>query len=99
LVSFVGYLDDLKRADLEAYSESWFTWLLIATGIVVVGLLFEFPEIWHETVQAIKGLFQPSTPELQPSTPEIHMPPWVKLLGTVGWVLETLNPLETNAAI
>jgi hypothetical protein len=47
---------------------------------VVVGLLFEAPEIWHDTVHSIRGFFQPRAPENL-------APPWVKLIGIVGWIL------------
>lgn len=73
-------VDDFIRSSLEAFSGSWFDWLLIATGVVVIGLLFEAPEIWHETVQAIRGLFHSSESERR-------TPAWMKLAGTVGWVL------------
>jgi len=73
-------IDDLIRSGFEAYRESWFNWLLVSTGLVVVGLLFEAPEIWHESVNAMMAL-------LHSRRPERHASAWVKLAGTVGWIL------------
>jgi hypothetical protein len=73
-------VDDLIRSGLEAYRESWFAWLLVSTALVVVGLWFEFPEIWHESVEALSSLR--SSPK-----PRREISPWMKLAGTLGWVL------------
>jgi hypothetical protein len=73
-------VDDLIRSGLEAYRGSCFNWLLGFTGLVAVGLLFEAPEIWHETVKAIRELAHSCKPER-------HLSAWAKLGGTVGWVL------------
>lgn len=77
-------IDDLIRSNLEDFREIWFMWLLIATGLVVVGLLFEAPEIWHETIGAIRELRQSGKPKNE-------MPAWIKLFGMVGWLLIVLG--------
>jgi len=73
-------IDDLIRSGFEAYRELWFSRFLISTGMVIVGLLFEAPEIKHETVKAVSELFHFCKPERPISA-------WTKLAGTVGWLL------------
>jgi hypothetical protein len=43
-VGSVRFLDDLIRSDLQALRHSYFVWLLICTGIVAIGVLFEYAE-------------------------------------------------------
>jgi hypothetical protein len=71
-------IDDLVRSDFESFRNIWFTRLLISTAIVAVGLLFELPEIWHESVGAVRELRH---------TPIHEIAPWMKLLVSVGWLL------------
>ena len=73
-------VDDLIRSNLEEFRQQWFVSLLIATGLVAIGLLLEAPEIWHETVKAVRKLLHSCAPET-----EAH--PWTKLAGTLGWLL------------
>jgi hypothetical protein len=73
-------VDDLIRSGFEEFRELWFTRLLVSTALVVAGLLFEAPEIWHESVEAIKVLCQSCKPKRD-------IPAWMKLVGTLGWVL------------
>jgi hypothetical protein len=73
-------VDDLLRSDLEAFRDLWFDRLLWATGFVFVGLVFEAPEIWHDTVHAIRDLIHSCKPEKALSSK-------LKLMGTLGWVL------------
>ena len=73
-------IDDLIRADFEAYRNVCFDWLLISTGVVAVGLLFELPEIWHDSVDAVAEIRHTCKPTLGIS-------PLVKLLVSVGWFL------------
>lgn len=73
-------LGDLVRSDFESFRNIWFNRLLISTAIVVIGLLFELPEIWHDSIHAIRDWRHRSTP-----TPEVSA--WVKLLVSVGWFL------------
>lgn len=76
-------LDALIRADLEAYRDFWFHQLLLATLLVVVGLVLEGPELWYEIISIIRQWC--SMPKF--STPEKHAPNWVKLLAFIGWLL------------
>jgi hypothetical protein len=39
--SFIRSLDELVRSDFQSLRDSYFTWLLICTGIVVVGVVLE----------------------------------------------------------
>lgn len=71
-------LDDLVRSDFETFRGIWFNRLLISTAVVAIGLLFELPEIWHESVSAIRDLRQKAVHEIAP---------WMKLLVSVGWIL------------
>lgn len=73
-------IDDFVRSDFESFRDGWFHWLLFWTAIVAVGLLFELPEIIHDSVEAIRNLRHIPTP-----TSEIR--PWMKLLVSVGWLL------------
>lgn len=72
-------LDDLVRSDFELFRNIWFTRLLISTAVVALGLLFELPEICHESVDAIRALRH------KPKMPEIAA--WMKLLVSIGWLL------------
>ena len=71
-------VDDLIRASFEAFRNTCFGWLLISTGIVVLGLLLELPEIWLESKNAVLALQH---------SPERHIPAWVKLVVSLGWFL------------
>jgi hypothetical protein len=73
-------VDDLVRANLEVLGELWFNRLLISTALVFVGLVLEFPEIWHDTVQAFRDIIHSCKP-VKPLSPRL------KLFGMVGWVL------------
>jgi hypothetical protein len=78
-------IDDLIRAGFEAYRATCFNWLLVATGLVVVGLVFEGPELWHEiTSIASRWHFRR---KFHFSLPEEHAHDWAKLLAFVGWLL------------
>jgi hypothetical protein len=73
-------VDDQIRSALEAFRNACFSWLLVSTGVVVVGLLFELPEIWHESINAIREL-------MHSCKPERHIPAWMKLVVSLGWLL------------
>jgi hypothetical protein len=77
-------VDDLIRVSLEAFRNACFAWLLISTGVVVAGLLFELPEIYLESINATRQL-------LHPDRAERHIPPWVKLVVSFGWFLIVLG--------
>jgi hypothetical protein len=72
-------VDDLIRSGLEEYAAGWFWSLVILTALVFAGLLFEVPEIWHETIGAVKDIRHRP---IIGST----LSPWAKLAGTLGWV-------------
>jgi hypothetical protein len=73
-------LDDLVRSDFESFRDIWFNRLLISTAVVVIGLLFELPEIWHDSIRAIRDLRHSSRPTAE-------LPSWMKLLISLGWLL------------
>ncbi|MGC2196628.1 MAG: hypothetical protein WA628_18285 [Terriglobales bacterium] len=78
-------VDDLIRISLEGFRDSCFNWLLIATFLVVVGLVFEGPELWHETTSIASHLrFRR---RFRFSLPEEQAPNWAKLLAFIGWTL------------
>src|ERR1700675_1017562 len=73
-------IDDQIRAGFDAFRDGWFNWLLISTGVVVLGLLLEIPEIWHDTVRAVREVFWSCKPEG-------HLPAWTTLVVSLGWFL------------
>jgi hypothetical protein len=73
-------IDDQIRSNFETFRNTCFNWLLISTGVVVVGLLFELPEIWHESIEAIREL-------LCSCKPERRIPSWMRLVVSFGWFL------------
>lgn len=73
-------VDDLIRSDLEKFAGHWFWALLGFTLLVALGLMFEFPEIWHDTIGALKEMCRCPTVKRKLS-------PWSKLAGTFGWIL------------
>jgi hypothetical protein len=78
-------VDDLIHAGFDAYRNACFHWLLVATGFVVVGLVFEGPELWHEITSIVSHWR--FIRKFQFSLPEQHIPDWAKLLAFVGWLL------------
>jgi hypothetical protein len=77
-------IDDLIRINLEAFRATWFVRLLAATFLVVVGLVMEGPELWHEIHSIIwHWSFKRS---FHFSLPEEHPPEWAKLLAFAGWM-------------
>lgn len=78
-------IDDLIRADFEAFRALWFVRLLAATFLVVVGLVMEGPELWHEILSIIhRWNFRR---RFHFSIPETHTPEGAKLLAFIGWIL------------
>jgi hypothetical protein len=77
-------VDDLIRSNSEGFRNSCFNWLLVSTGVVVAGLLLELPEIYLESINAIRQL-------LHSGKPERHIPALVKLVVSVGWFLIVLG--------
>jgi len=82
-------VDDLIRASHGVFREACFNWLLVATGLVVVGLVLEGPELWHEITSIIRNWR--FNRNFHFSLPEEHTPNWVKLLAFVGWIFIVLG--------
>jgi hypothetical protein len=78
-------VDGLIRAGFEAYRATCFNWLLVATGLVVAGLIFEGPELWHETTSIVRRWR--FIHRFRFSLPEEHTSDWAKLLAFIGWLL------------
>lgn len=78
-------VDDLIRADLEAFREIWFNRLLASTLLVVIGLALEGPELWYEISSIAQRWF--FVRKFHFSSPEKHAPNWVKLVAFIGWLL------------
>jgi hypothetical protein len=51
-------VDDLMKADLLYWRSLWFGWLLRATEIVIVGLVFEGPELAYEMLSIARNRIQ-----------------------------------------
>jgi hypothetical protein len=77
-------IDDLIRIDFEGFRAIWFARLLAATFLVVVGLVMEGPELWHE-IHSIIWRFS-FNHRFHFSRPEERLPEWAKLLAFVGWI-------------
>jgi hypothetical protein len=73
-------VDALIRSELEVFASHWFWTLLGFTFLVAMGLAFELPEIWHDTVEALREICR------RPAIKR-KLSPWAKLAGTFGWVL------------
>ena len=69
-----GPIDELMKTDLQLWRDGCFAWLLISTAIVGIGILFEGPEVWHQTI----GTFR---------QPGRNTPSWVTLLASFGCLL------------
>lgn len=82
-------VDDLIHAGFEAYRNSCFNWLLVATALVIVGVVLEGPELWHEITGIIhrwlvRRRFGISLLEVSPHN-------WVKIVAAIGWLLIVLG--------
>ncbi len=73
-------LDELVRADLKNRRDFYFTWLLIATGAVLTGILMEGPE-------AARDLREGFRKRRSPNLADSHHPLWVLILTSIGWLL------------
>jgi hypothetical protein len=72
---FLERLDELVRTDLKALRDSYFEYVLISSGAVVVGVLMEGPEVVRELWQNFRKI------------PEHRTPSWILLLSLLGWFL------------
>lgn len=77
LPSLVQALDAAIRQDLQNCRDSYFSWLLISTAVVAIGVAMEGPELVYETIRIFrhKCLGQRSRP----------VPDWVTLIALLGW--------------
>jgi hypothetical protein len=47
-------IDDLMRVDLEYWADWWFRFLKVSTALVVIGVVFEGPEVFHVGVSVFR---------------------------------------------
>jgi hypothetical protein len=81
------YLDSLMQADVLAWRDSLFIWLLRSTKAVTWGLILEGPELFHEISALIRHWWFKR--RFHFSLPERHVPELAKMVAFVGWVLIT----------
>ena len=72
------------KADLLAWREFWFGWLIWSTKIVVFGLLWEVPELGYEIV-SVRRKYEKS--KFKAAVHERHAPDWLKTAAFLGWFL------------
>ncbi|SRR6266849_7113967 len=78
----LSHLDELIRADLQEMRDSYFLWLLITTGAVLLGILMEGPEV---VLDLSDGFRRRRNSNL--GTKNAHHPLWVLILSSIGWFL------------
>lgn len=83
------YIDDLMQADILAWRDVLFTWLLRSTLAVTSGLVLEGPELFHDIVSLIRQWW--FRRKFHFSLPEEHAPEWAKVLAFIGWILITVG--------
>jgi hypothetical protein len=75
-------LDNAIRDDLQSRSDTFFLWVLISAGIVVVGVALEGPEIFHELWPNLFSWFTWQSKE------RLHkFERRIKVIGLAGWLL------------
>lgn len=83
-------LDDLVRSGFKHERDIFFTALIVSTGIVVVGLIFEEAKLWFPTdkpqLDMAKGVFSPS--------PLIK---WRNRIEILGWMLIVIGVIGEGA--
>jgi len=77
-------IDDLIQAGFETYRGSCFNWLLAATGLVLVGLVLEGPELWHDITSIARHW--PFTRGFKFSLPGEKDSNRAKLIAAIGWL-------------
>src|SRR5713101_2508212 len=82
-------IDDMMKADLLYWRTLCFGWLLLATKIVVVGLIFEGPEVVYEIGSIIRRKLREG--RLGIALLKADVPEWVKILAFLGWMLIVLG--------
>jgi hypothetical protein len=75
-------VDELVRADLQDLRDSYFQWLLIATGAVFIGVIMEGPEVVRDLLEGFR-----TSRNSDVTITNSHHPMWVLLLSSIGWVL------------
>ena len=87
-LSFIKALDNAVKGDLLNWRDEWFVCLLISTGVVAIGLLFELPELALE----IRHIRQDRRDRNMFFVTSHHeAPPKWKILAFVGWFLIVLG--------
>jgi hypothetical protein len=77
-------LNALVRQDFEAYRDSWFLYLLAWTAVVIFGIIFEGPEVFHDVVGMLHK-------KKSSTGHEATIPSWIKVLATIGWLFIVLG--------
>lgn len=80
----VETIDDMMKADLLDWHRFWFSWLLISTALVVIGLALEGGELWYEMRSIARinfRFFRYRTVILE------HRVEWAKAIAFIGWML------------
>jgi hypothetical protein len=77
-LDFVRALDELVRADLQAFRDLCFNWLLLSSGVVAFGVILEGPEVLHSVTSVFRHR-------------EDKTPRWVVSIALFGWILVALG--------
>jgi hypothetical protein len=88
---FIRGLDELVRTDLQKLRDSYFYWLLISTGVVILGVLLEGPELVWEVREVSRQRILPQNTELPSPIPERRTPAWIISISLAGWLLVSLG--------
>jgi hypothetical protein len=88
---FVRGLDELVRTDLQELRDSYFYWLLVSTGVVILGVLLEGPELVWEVREVFRERRFPKNTELLTPISEHHTPAWIISISLAGWLLVSLG--------
>lgn len=85
----IWHLDALIRADYNRLADSYLFWLLVCTGIVVLGIALEGPEVVYDMRELLRGPFRPGTVGAaeHAAPPKREKPTWIASLALVGWLL------------
>src|SRR5580700_2730103 len=87
---FIRALDELVRTDLQGLRDTYFRWLLLSTGVVVLGVLLEGPELIWE-IYGLRKSRQSSISELETPIRERRTPKWIILLSLLGWLFVSVG--------
>jgi hypothetical protein len=84
-------LDEFVRTDLQEFRNSYFNWLLISTGVVILGVLLEGPELVWEVRELFLQRRLAKNIGLATRIPERQIPAWIILISLTGWLLVSLG--------